>query len=160
MTYIDLSKNFLDAYIVIELSGAIKSTKSLRDIDLSYNNIGNKALYVLLDSISKLERISVKGCNFGDIGLKEIGKFLSKNRTLKRLHLSHNEIVGPHLTDLLSGLRANVTLLELDVSFTKLGVEGGKTIASALRSMQRGIMALNLSGCDLTNDGKSCEVSS
>ncbi|XP_029705054.1 dynein regulatory complex subunit 5 [Takifugu rubripes] len=135
---------------------------SLRELDLSYNLIGDKGAKAISQLLNKSRLETLKMCNncIGDPGAKAIAQALSHNGTLLslnlrlnclqdeggeaiagallrndslcHLHLGANELTGHTAAMLAKALRQNKTLRSINLSFNKLGVDGGKALQAAL----------------------------
>ena len=65
----------------------------LRELDLSFNSIGNKGVKqvaLALNSISQLEQLNLANCDFTAKGAQTLFQVLSKNSRLKELVLDKN----------------------------------------------------------------------
>ncbi|XP_074540786.1 dynein regulatory complex subunit 5 [Halichoeres trimaculatus] len=135
---------------------------SLRELDFSYNQIGDRgarALAKLLNQ-SELETLNMRVNNIRDHGAKAIAHALSKNstllslnlrlnrvgdeggqaigkallinNTLRHLHLGGNVLEGPTATALAKVIAQNNTLTCINLSCNNLGQDAGKALQEAM----------------------------
>jgi Ran GTPase-activating protein (RanGAP) involved in mRNA processing and transport len=159
LTYIDLSKNGLGAAQLVQLSKAIKESNSLVDVDLSYNDLGRQGLYMVLLNLSvkKMDTLTLKGCGLSEGCSSSVGEFIKSNKFIKHLRLSHNQLGGNNCKQLFGNLKTSTTLVELDISWNKLGSQGAVVLAGVFDLAHKGLQILNVSCCDLTDNGKNFE---
>lgn len=88
---------------------------TLKELDLSYNKIGDtgaKAIETSLKKNSTLTNLNLNRNQIGDIGTTNLARLLGANSTLKAIYLTDNEITGRGILDLLKALdsRSNLAL--------------------------------------------------
>ncbi|XP_029903617.1 dynein regulatory complex subunit 5 [Myripristis murdjan] len=135
---------------------------SLRELDLSYNIIGDRGARAIgkLLNRSKLETLNVCNNNIrgpggqalahalsknstllslnlrlnclGDEGGQAIGQALLNNSTLLHLHLGGNEMSEPSANALSKVLAHNNTLKSINLSCNRLGKDGGKALEEGM----------------------------
>lgn len=96
---------------------------SLRELDLSYNIIGDR-------------------------GARAIGKLLNRSK-LETLNICNNNIRGPGSKALAHALSKNSTLLSLNLRLNRLGDEGGQAIGQALLNNST-LLHLDLGGNEMS----------
>ncbi|XP_051741040.1 ribonuclease inhibitor-like isoform X2 [Ctenopharyngodon idella] len=113
------------------LASALRSNPShLRDLDLSFNNLGESGLKIISD------------------GLKD------PNCTLNTLKLYRCEVTDEGCGYLASALRLNPShLRELDLSGNNLGESGLKIISDLLKDPNCTLNTLKLCSCGVTDEG-------
>ena len=120
-----------------EVVSGLSDNHSLRELDLSWNQIGSEgavAVATMLKTNSSLERLSLAGCGIGSSGGVELGAALERNKTLRYLGLSRNKLGDDGVRGLSAGLENNSSLKDLALHGDKsLGEEG----VTLLRSLQR-----------------------
>ncbi|CAM4733630.1 unnamed protein product [Leuciscus chuanchicus] len=174
------------------LSSALRSNPSLRELDLSENNInelGVKMLSALLaDPQSKLEKLELRSCNISDGGCAVLSSALRSNPSLRELDLSRNNITDSKLkkisplledpqcklqklvlrscnisdegcADLSSALRSNLSLRELDLSENKITDSGVKELSALLADPRCKLEKLGMRSCWI-RDGGCADLSS
>ncbi|XP_067293004.1 NACHT, LRR and PYD domains-containing protein 14-like [Pseudorasbora parva] len=171
------------------LSSALRSNPSLRELDLSGNNIsqlGVKMLSALLaDPQCKLEKLGLRSCHTSDGGYADLSLALRSNLSLRELDLSENNITESGMKQLLnhpqcklqklvlrscnisrssyyelsSGLRSNPSLKELDLSGNSITVHVTKPLSRLLEHSQWKLEKLRLRSCQIT-DGDCADLRS
>lgn len=147
----------------IGMKGAwyLASNKTLKSIDLSFNNIrigakffaSNEALITLniagnhIDDVTAIALAANKTLMCLDISLNQIGDYgaeaLVANRSFRILRLSNNEIY--HLSSIFS---RNTTLRTLEIGFNKIGIEGAQILAQ-----NKTLLDLNVNGNQIGDRG-------
>ncbi|XP_038656835.1 NACHT, LRR and PYD domains-containing protein 3-like [Scyliorhinus canicula] len=126
---LDLDENALTASCADDLAAALSANRSLTDLELSRNNLG--------DSGVKLLSVALR-----DPACK-----------IQRLCLSDNTLTDSCAQDLTSALSANWTLKDLELGWNKLGDSGVKLLSEALRNPECKIRKLELYENDLSDCG-------
>ena len=120
-----------------EVVSGLSDNHSLRELDLSWNQIGSEsavAVATMLKTNSSVARLELESCGIGSSGGVELGAALERNKTLRDLDLSENELGDDGVRGLSAGLENNSSLKELRLDGDKsLGKEG----VTLLRSLQR-----------------------
>ncbi|XP_052436345.1 NACHT, LRR and PYD domains-containing protein 3 isoform X15 [Carassius gibelio] len=111
------------------LSLSLRSSDSLRELDLSNNNLQDSRVKLLSD------------------GLK------SSHCQLNILRLAGCNLTGQCCESLCSSLQSSNSLRELDLSYNSLQDSGVKLLSDGLKSSQCQLNILRLSGCMVTEEG-------
>ncbi|XP_016388168.1 NACHT, LRR and PYD domains-containing protein 3-like [Sinocyclocheilus rhinocerous] len=156
---LSLSDCKITAYGCSALSPALKSNPShMRELDLSINNLTDSGVKHLLpvfeDPRVHLERLWLNNCSLTHKSCRMMGYVNKQDSGLRELNLSANAILDSGLKQLsvalchlLSGLQS------LSVTYCGLMANGCAVLASALRSNQTQLKALDLRGNRLTDSG-------
>ncbi|XDV15849.1 hypothetical protein PO909_015820 [Leuciscus waleckii] len=121
------------------LTSALRSNSHLRELDLTWNIIGDKGLTLLSDELKdphcKLEKLGLLGCKITAKGCAALTSALRSNSHLRELDLSWNIIGDKGLTLLSDELKdPHCKLEKLKLSYCKITDEGCAALTSALRS--------------------------
>ncbi|XP_065138239.1 NLR family CARD domain-containing protein 3-like isoform X2 [Paramisgurnus dabryanus] len=115
----------------VQLSSALRSNPShLRELDLSWNHVGDSGVKHLCDVLEKTE------CGLQILKLNKCG------------------ITAEGCAALASALRSNTSgLIELDLSDNNLGDSGVKLLSNGLKNSHCKLKILRLSSCSVTKNG-------
>lgn len=114
-------------------AGSLRILKSvsaiaLREIDLSYNRIGEKAIWKLIEICNlydtKLTVLDLEQTSLKDNEIEILCRGLRHNKSLRHLNLANNKVKGRGARALGEMLRGNKGLLALDLHWNELGQEG------------------------------------
>ncbi|XP_051963712.1 NACHT, LRR and PYD domains-containing protein 12-like [Xyrauchen texanus] len=122
------------------LSKALSLNPShLRELDLSWNNIGDSGVTKLCVALKKcqcaLETLRLNNCNLTQESCKELAEVLQTDSNLKELSLSKNELQDlgvNHLSAAVKHIKCKLEILRM--SCCKIKTEGFASLTSALRS--------------------------
>ncbi|XP_058632592.1 NACHT, LRR and PYD domains-containing protein 12-like isoform X3 [Onychostoma macrolepis] len=133
-----------------DLSSALRSNSLLRELDLSWNNLGDAGLKLISDGLKdprcKLEKLTLSDCGVTDEGCAALSSALRSNSHLRELDLSENELGDAGLTLISDGLKDPRCKLEkLTLSDCGVTDEGCAALSSALRSNPSHLRELDLS---------------
>ncbi|XP_048051933.1 NACHT, LRR and PYD domains-containing protein 12-like isoform X5 [Megalobrama amblycephala] len=121
------------------LASALRSNSHLRELDLTVNKIGDEGLMLLSDGLMdpncKLEKLMLSQCNITAEGCAALVSALRSNSHLRELDLSMNKIGDEGLMLLSDGLKdLHCKLEKLELGCCEITAEGCAALASALRS--------------------------
>ncbi|KAA0710844.1 NACHT, LRR and PYD domains-containing protein 12 [Triplophysa tibetana] len=167
------------------LASVLQSSKSLRELDLSFNDLKDSGVKLISDGLKsshcQLEKLRLAGCDLTDNSCESLSSVLQSSNSLRELDLSFNnlrnsvklisdalkssycqlntlKLKGCDLTDeccesLASVLQSSNSLRELDLSFNDLKDSGVKLISDGLKSSHCQLEILRLSFCKVTDEG-------
>ncbi|XP_073762645.1 NACHT, LRR and PYD domains-containing protein 3 isoform X3 [Danio rerio] len=143
------------------LASALRSNSSnLRELDLSYNIVGDSGVKLLSaglkDPHCKLEKLRLRCCGVSDEGCADLASVLRSNSSnLRELELSKNINVGDSGVKLLSaGLKdPHCKLEKLRLGYCGVSDEGCAALASVLRSNSSNLRELDLSDNKIVDSG-------
>ncbi|XP_068505722.1 NACHT, LRR and PYD domains-containing protein 3-like isoform X3 [Syngnathus scovelli] len=145
----DLSKKSCEAL------ASVLST--LRELDLSCNNLGDDGLEALATGLAKpqctLQVLGLMGCKLSKKSCEALASVLSSPCSLRKLDLTWNDLSDERLEALVAGLaKPQCTLQVLKLGNCKLSEKSGEVLASVLSS-SRTLSHLDLSWNDLHDGG-------
>ncbi|XP_067864893.1 NACHT, LRR and PYD domains-containing protein 3-like isoform X1 [Heterodontus francisci] len=124
---LELQVNNLTASCIEDLASAICTNRSLMDLDLSDNRLGDSGVKLLSEALRNTD------CK------------------IQRLGLYRNKLTASCIKDLTSALSKKQSLTDLNLSDNKLGDSGVKLLSAALRNPDCKIQKLSLSDVGLTD---------
>ncbi|XP_069753979.1 NLR family CARD domain-containing protein 3-like [Narcine bancroftii] len=152
------------------LASMIKTNKTLVELNLSNNRIGEEGLKQVCEALKtencKLQKLGLNSIfefDFGIMGTYEDAPGIEnlcsllkdKNCTLQSLGLAKNGLTGKSCSELISSLKINQSLKELDLSFNNLKNEGIDELSTFLGEPSCKLYSLKMENTKLTSD--SCE---
>ncbi|XP_067882390.1 NACHT, LRR and PYD domains-containing protein 3-like isoform X2 [Heterodontus francisci] len=176
--------NNLTTSCIDDLASALSTNRSLTDLNLNYNELGDSGVKLLSEALRnpdcKIQKLWLVGNNLTDSCIEDLASTLSTNRSLTDLDLSYNklgdsgvkllsealrnpdckiqklELENNNLTAscievLASAVSTNRSLTDLDLSDNKLGDSGVKQLSEALRNPDCKMQDLCLWGVGLTD---------
>ncbi|XP_068110973.1 NACHT, LRR and PYD domains-containing protein 3-like [Hyperolius riggenbachi] len=101
------------------LSFILESSKETEKVNLETCTIQDEGLRKLLTALNNVKYLSLRGNELKPTCCIHLASGIRNNRTLRTLDLSHNDLDGPHFSDLMKAL-ATSRLEELYLKNTKL----------------------------------------
>lgn len=136
--YLDLRGNNLQAKGATALSNAIKLNRSLKSLNLKWNAVGRdpsgvEALCRALKSNLNITHLDLRNNRVNNVGAKYIGQMLTENTTITHMDLSWNDLGVDGGIALLDGLKSNGSVIDCQLSGSKVGEETLHEVAYILR---------------------------
>ncbi|XP_063045255.1 NACHT, LRR and PYD domains-containing protein 3-like, partial [Engraulis encrasicolus] len=121
------------------LGSALSSGSSLRQLDISYNNLRDPGVALLSAALGnplcQLETLEMYDCNLREKSCSSLASALSSGSRLRQLDISYNNLRDPGVALLIAALGNPLCQLEtLDVSVSALTEKSCSSLASALSS--------------------------
>ena len=128
----------------------MKQSKTLKIINLSYNNISDGGIKCISDGLKEnntLEELDLGENSFSVAGLRYLLNSLEKNNTLKLLSVSGNKKIGDVGAEIISKfLMVNKTLTHLYLYDSNIGDLGASFLKDALKTKNNTLIFLELFG--------------
>jgi len=154
ITSLNLSWNFLriGAELIVN---CIPGNHSLRELNLTGNDIGNNGVIILGNVLNKsisLQKLHLAANNVTDPGVITLSEALKENTILEELNMAANSLQNGAV-NLVNSLKLNTTLKILDISHNKIKNAGATKIAKILAN-QTSLQTLYIDGNDIFEKGK------
>ncbi|XP_051865754.1 ribonuclease inhibitor-like isoform X5 [Pristis pectinata] len=182
----------LTAAGVVDLASTLSTNRSLTELDLGGNKLGDSGVKVVSEALRnpecKIQKLGLWCVGLTAAGVVDLASALSTNRSLTELDLGGNKLgdsgvklvsealrnpeckiqklglqrvglTAAGVVDLASALRTNRSLTELDLIDNDLGDSGVKLVSEALRNPECKIHKLDLGWTGLTDSGTNNLVS-
>ncbi|XP_056623813.1 NACHT, LRR and PYD domains-containing protein 3-like [Triplophysa dalaica] len=132
------------------LSSCLQSSKSLRELDLSNNDLKDSGVKLISDALktqnSQLHTLRLSGCNLTGECCESLSSCLQSSKSLRELDLSNNDLKDSGVKLISDALKTHNCQLEiLRLSGCMVTVEGCCSLASALSSNPSHLRELDLS---------------
>ncbi|KAL2076289.1 hypothetical protein ACEWY4_028121 [Coilia grayii] len=139
------------------LASALSSASSLRQLNLSHNNLLDSGVTLLSaalrNPLCQLQKLELGGCNLTEKSCSSLASALSSGSSLRQLNLSNNNLLDSGVTLLSAALRNPLCQLEtLELHLCELTEKSCSSLASALSSGSS-LRQLNLSNNNLLDSG-------
>jgi Ran GTPase-activating protein (RanGAP) involved in mRNA processing and transport len=128
----------------------------LNKIVLSNNEINDEGAIAFVGALKTnktIKELELANCEIGVDGAKALASMLKVNKVLNKIMLSFNNIKDEGAIALGGALKTNKTLKKLELEYCGIGPEGGKALASALSESSAVLTTLDLRDNQLTNYG-------
>lgn len=112
----------ITALDTIHLADVIQTNTTLKELDLSYNNIGTEGAEALARALctnAVITKLSAQSCLIDTRGVRAFADMLRANTTLVALDLSDNSICAAATQHIVDVLCTNTTLNEIDLHCTE-----------------------------------------
>ncbi|XP_051865753.1 ribonuclease inhibitor-like isoform X4 [Pristis pectinata] len=176
----------LTAAGVVDLASAVSTNRSLTELDLGGNKLGDSGVKLVSEALKnpecKIHKLGLQRAGLTAVGVVDLISALSTNRSVTELDLDDNDLgdsgvklvsealrnpeckihklglwcvglTAAGVVDLASTLSTNRSLTELDLGGNKLGDSGVKVVSEALRNPECKIQKLGLRCVGLTAAG-------
>ncbi|XP_062399836.1 NACHT, LRR and PYD domains-containing protein 12-like isoform X2 [Sardina pilchardus] len=139
------------------VASAMESLVSLRELDLSDNDLKDSGVQLLVARLSsphcKLQTLRLAGCKLTEESCKAVASAMETLVSLTELDLSHNDLKDSGVQLLVARLRSHHCKLQtLRLADCKLTEESCKAVASAMETLVS-LTELDLSHNDLKDSG-------
>ncbi|XP_061133546.1 NACHT, LRR and PYD domains-containing protein 3-like isoform X1 [Syngnathus typhle] len=150
----NLSKKSCEA-----LASVLSSPGSLRELELSWNDLYDDRLEALAAGLAKpqctLQVLRLRECQLSKKSCEVLASVLSSPCSLRELDLGFNDLCDDGLEALAAGLaKPQCTLQVLELVDCKIGTRGCVSLAKALRSNPSHLQQLSLGFNDIGQEGK------
>ena len=138
---------------LIAISNALRHIVCLRTLNLSYNNLSNKAACVLGEIIALnhiFNHLEMVSCKLTEQGLIAVANSLTKISSLTHLNISHNSITDTAAGRVAAALLANTSMQHLNLSYCSLDENGLNLLCKSLSTICK-LKYLNLSDNKINN---------
>ncbi|XP_005949688.1 NLR family CARD domain-containing protein 3 [Haplochromis burtoni] len=140
------------------LSSVLNKSSSLKELDLSYNNLhdsGIRTMFADLEKNFKLEVLRLNGCELSWRSCKTLSRVLSsQSSTLEVLDLNNNELTDLAVTYLFTPLESQLCTLKIvRLGGCSLSNESCEALASVLSCQSFSMIELDLNNNDLQDSG-------
>lgn len=105
----------------------------------------------LMPLLNQLTSLSLRHCHLKLVHVKPLAEALAKNKSLRTLDVSANNIGQNSAVRIANVLKDNVTLRSLDFSHNKIGPQGVQAFAELIKHNQS-LRRLNVSGCQIDSE--------
>ncbi|XP_062389571.1 uncharacterized protein LOC134077945 [Sardina pilchardus] len=140
------------------VASALQSSISLKELDLSYNDLTESGVQLLSTGLSsphcKLQSLRLAGCKLTEESCKAVASALQSSISLKELDLSHNDLKESSVQHLCTGLNSpHCKLTTLRLNLCHLSKASCEMMTSVLQSAPSHLRELDMSGNDLQDEG-------
>ena len=117
------------------LSEGITNTKTLRVLDIRFNNIGPSGTTAIVNALTNntsLEELLISHNKLGDHGAELLSEGITNTKTLRVLYINNNNIGSSGTTAIANALTNNTSLEDLCMDDNVIGQDGATAIAKAI----------------------------
>ena len=157
LIHLDIGSNDITYEGAAEMFRMLAKNRTLMSLTMANhdrlhrNRLGPKSCYELRNLLQEnqiLQMVNIADNGISNEGLKILQPALTKNCILVSLNLSNNELTG--IDSLVSYIRCSKHLMELNLSYNKIGDTGGEELAKIFQENSSLLMKVDLSACELT----------
>ena len=137
-THVELPRNKISASEAPLFTTALRSTTTLTTLDLGFNDLGDGGVQAIASALAEnvgcqLRVLDLTYNNFRARGVEALAAYVSSSLTIQELSLRNNDL-GEEACTSLAKILGSRTLSKLDISGTKLTLQGVQLVADALRT--------------------------
>ena len=148
---LNVSSNEITVKAAHSITTVLSLNSKLEELDLSRNNLLSAgAIKVCRTNLSKLTAFNISHNGITTKAAKDIATFLSRNKRLEQLDLSHNSLLSAGVTNICNTNLSYLTTL--NISHNGITVEAADDV-SAFLSHNSKLQVLDLSCSDLQESG-------
>jgi len=132
---VDLRNNSIGDEGAIALAEALKSNRTITNVNLGWNSIGIKGAIALAEALKvnkTIKEINLWHNSIGDEGALALAEALKANNTIEKINLGANSIGDEGATAIARALEANKTIKEIILSVNAIRNIGARALAKAL----------------------------
>ena len=153
---LNLSNCVLDTAVVTHTAAGLVHNAALVELNIAWNilSVTSEGWVHLFKALSNtsLKKLHISYNNLGMEGSVALAKILSCNKSLTELNLRSCDIPATGLREIARALLQNTSLKKLDISRNNLGMEASVALAGML-SCNKSLTELNLGLCDIPEAG-------
>ena len=150
LNLLDISYNDISDEGAIALADAIKQCIKLQTLDVAHNLIGNIGTRAIICAIKNCTDLHTLKFSYSNIDTKSFATTVKYCSKLSTLHLDHCGLNNSDVQILTDALK-NCSMLNLNISFNNIGIDGAKILASALKDHDLHLLDVSYNG--IGNDG-------
>ena len=150
-----LASHGLEDVDMLSVAPLLKKMAALESVVLSRNEIGDKGMEHLADSLGsapRLKTLELNILNISFMGMGCVARGLNTMTALRELNMSRNPIGNNGMEHLANGLEKHIPLAMLDLGDAQIGDKGMEYLARALHKMTA-LEILKLNSNEVGNKG-------
>ncbi|KAJ5075433.1 rni-like superfamily protein [Anaeramoeba ignava] len=135
------------------ISLSLKNNQVLKD--LTIQEISVKYFHFISKAVEKnksIKKLNISHNNFGEKGANDIKKIIENNKEIIELNIGFNSFETKSIEIICEGLKQNSTLKKIDFSYNSIDDEGIKCISETLKINQN-LTSINLKGNSMKEMG-------
>ena len=132
---VDLSGERIEIDLAVRLFGVLKTNKTLTNLDLTQNELGNAPFQILADVLgtnTTLTALNLADNELSKADFESLAAALGKNATLRSLNLTYNAPSHAGVKSLAAALETNRSLKDLNLSWNNLDPASADSLAASL----------------------------